>query len=277
MRLGTIRTATGTAAVRLDGAEAIEVGAVDVGSLLADPEWRTVATAAGGAPHRRDDLDFAPLVPHPEKIICVGLNYRTHILEMGRDLPSHPTLFAKYPPSLIGSGDDIMLPNVSDQVDWEAELALIIGAPVRHADDEEARAALAGYTVLNDISGRDWQRRTTQFLQGKTFEATTPVGPWLVTTDDPDAAAGHFPISCDVAGERMQEADTADLLFDPISIIRYCSSMLTLNPGDIIATGTPGGVGAARKPPRFLADGEEVVTRIDGIGELRNVCRAEKA
>ncbi len=276
MRLGTIRTATGTTAVRLDGAEAVDVGAVDVGALLSDPGWRTNAARADGPRYGVDDLDFAPLVPRPEKIICVGLNYRHHITEMGHELPTHPILFAKYPPALIGARDDIVLPVVSDMVDWEVELALVIGAPVRHARDDQAQAALAGYTVLNDVTGRDWQNRTSQFLQGKTFEATTPVGPWLVTPDDPDAAAGHFPLSCDVAGERMQEADTADLVFDPTYLIRYCSSMLTLRPGDILATGTPGGVGAGRKPPRWLTDGDEVVSRIQGIGELRNTCRAEK-
>lgn len=277
MRLGTIRTASGTAAVRLDGEFAVEIGPADVGALLADPRWRTASAAADGPRHRVDGLDLAPLIPHPEKIICVGLNYRQHIMEMGHDIPGHPTLFAKYPPALIGAYDDIVLPMAADSIDWEVELALVIGAPVRHASAEEAHAALGGYTVLNDISARDWQRRTSQFLQGKTFEATTPVGPWLVTTDDPDAAAGHFSISCDVAGERMQEADTSDLIFDPIHLIRYCSTILTLHPGDVIATGTPGGVGAGRKPPRFLADGEEVVTRIEGIGELRNTCRSEKS
>jgi acylpyruvate hydrolase len=273
MRLATVRTATSTVAVRHDGEVAVEIDAPDVGTLLADPGGREWGAAASGPRHPTAELDFAALVPHPEKILCVGLNYRSHILEMGHDLPDYPTLFAKYPPALIGAGDDIILPFESDAMDWEAELALVMAAPLRRASEAEARAGIAGYSVFNDVSARDWQRRTSQFLQGKTFEATSPLGPWLVTTDDPDATAGHFPISCDVAGQRMQQADTADLLFDPLAIVRYCSTILTLKPGDVIATGTPDGVGAGRKPPRWLADGEEVVTRIQGIGELRNTCR----
>jgi acylpyruvate hydrolase len=261
--------------VRLEGDIAVEVGTSDVGALLATPGWHARAAAAEGSTHAVEGLDFAPLVLHPEKIICVGLNYRNHIAEMGHDLPAHPTLFAKYPPSLIGAHDDIVLPAVSQQVDWEAELGVVIGAPVRHASEGEAEGAIAGYTVVNDVTARDWQARTSQFLQGKTFEATTPIGPWLVTSDDPAVAVGHFPMSCDVDGEHMQVADTAGLVFDAVALIRYCSTILTLVPGDVISTGTPGGVGAGRTPPRFLADGEVVVTRIEGIGELRNTCRAD--
>jgi acylpyruvate hydrolase len=277
MRLATIRRAGTTAAVRVDGDEAVEVGAADVGDLLANPAWRQVAAAAtGGARHRVADLDLAPLIPRPEKIICVGLNYSRHIEEMGHPQPDHPTLFAKYPPALVGPYDDIVLPDVSSAMDWEVELAVIVGSRVRYAGEGEAAAAIAGYTVINDITARDWQARTSQFLQGKTFEATTPLGPWLVTADDPAAAPGHFPLRCEVDGEVMQEADTADLVFGPAALVSYCSTVLTLAPGDVIATGTPGGVGAGRRPPRFLKDGEEVVTVVEGIGELRNRCRAEK-
>ncbi|MGH7750180.1 MAG: fumarylacetoacetate hydrolase family protein [Acidimicrobiales bacterium] len=168
-----------------------------------------------------------------------------------------------------------MIDPIRARADWEAELALVVGSRARHAGPEEARRALAGYSVLNDITARDWQGRSSQYLQGKTFESTTPLGPWLVTTDDPDASSGHWPISCDVAGERMQDADTEDLLFGPVDIVSYCSEILTLEPGDVIATGTPAGVGYRRQPPRYLAEGDEVLTRIDGIGELRNRCRAE--
>lgn len=276
MRLGTIRTAGRTAAVRIDGDRAVEIGAGDVGALLGDPDWRGRAQGADGPSHPLDGVDVAPLVPRPEKIICVGLNYRHHIAEMGHELPDYPTLFAKYPPALIGAYDDIVLPEASQAMDWEVELALVIGATIRHASENEAAAALAGYSVINDITARDWQRRTSQFLQGKTFEGTTPLGPWLVTPDEPDAAPGHFPLHCEVDGQRMQEADTGDLVFDPISLIRYCSTVLTLVPGDVIATGTPGGVGAGRKPPVYLADGQVVVTTVEGIGQLRNTCRAEK-
>ena len=151
----------------------------------------------------------------------------------------------------------------------------MIGQSVRHADDAAAQAAIAGYTVVNDVSVRDWQRRTQQFLQGKTFEATTPVGPWLVTADAPAAAAGHFPVTCEVDGVVMQDADSSDLLFGPIELVRYISDIITLAPGDIIATGTPSGVGAARTPPVFLRDGQLLTTRIAGIGECRNRCVKE--
>jgi acylpyruvate hydrolase len=265
MKLATIRTAAGTAAVRVDGDTVTEVGARDVGALLADPGWRERAEAADGSPHRAGTLDYAPVVPRPGKIVCVGLNYRTHIEEMGRELPRHPTLFAKFPEALIGPYDDLVLPAESDAVDWEAELAVVIGERVRHADEDGARAAIAGYAVLNDVSMRDWQFRTSEWLQGKTFEATTPFGPHLVTTDEvaPDAQ-----IVCELDGEVVQSSRISDLVFDPVRLIRYISTILTLSPGDVIVTGTTGGVGHARKPPRYLRPGQKLVTRIAGIGEL---------
>jgi acylpyruvate hydrolase len=274
MRLATIRTAAGTAAVRLQPDGAVHLGAADVGALLADGSWAERAVSAAGETFALDGLDYAPLVPHPEKIICVGLNYRNHILEMLHELPGHPTLFAKYPPTLIGAYDDIVLPAASDAVDWEAELAIVIGARVRHADDETAAAAIAGWTVLNDVSARDWQNRTSQFLQGKCFEGTTPIGPALVTTDEVGLDRG-LPIRCHVDGQLMQESVTSELLFGPIELVKYISTILTLAPGDIIATGTPGGVGHARKPPVYLRDGQVVTTSIDGVGECRNRCRSE--
>lgn len=281
MRLATIRTsdgtAAGTAAVRLDDEVATDTGAADVGELLAEPDWRARAAAASGRTWPVDGLDYAPLVPRPEKIVCVGLNYRNHILEMGHELPEHPTLFPKYAPTLIGAYDDIVLPDpeVSTRVDWEVELAFVIGSSIRHAaDDEAALAAVAGYTVLNDVSVRDWQSHTSQFLAGKSFEGTTPVGPALVTSDDP-AAAGPWALQCAVNGTVMQKSETGQLVFDVATLVRYLSTIFTLHPGDLIATGTPGGVGHARKPPVYLSPGDVVTSTIDGIGELRNTCRPE--
>ena len=271
VRLATIRTEDGTRAVRIDGGAATELAAADVGALLVDADWRDRAARASGPTRDAATLDYAPLVTRPDKIICVGLNYRSHILEMTRDLPDYPTLFAKYPSALIGARDDIRLPPVSSAVDWEAELAVVIGSPARYVSEDDSRAAIAGYTVCNDVSMRDWQNRTLQWLQGKTFEACTPLGPELVTLDeleDPDA----LDVSCDVDGEQMQHAITSDLLFGPAALVAYCSNIFTLLPGDVISTGTPGGVGAARNPPRFLADGSVVVTRIGGVGECRNRC-----
>jgi acylpyruvate hydrolase len=244
---------------------AIELGAADIGEFLHRPNWRTDAARADGPRHEATNLDYAPLILTPEKIFCVGLNYRSHILEMGRELPTYPTLFAKFARSLVGAYDPIELPAGSAEVDWEAELGVVIGTEVRHASPDEAAAAIAGYTVVNDVTARDFQYRTLQWLQGKTFEHSTPVGPWLVVGgEDPGE------ISCAVDGDVVQKADTADLVFDPIALIVYISQLITLTPGDLISTGTPGGVGHARKPPRYLTEHAELVTRIDGIGECRN-------
>jgi acylpyruvate hydrolase len=264
MRLGTIRTASGTSAVRIDGDLAIEIGASDVRALLAAGDWRALAGAADGPRHRITDLSYAPVVPRPGKIICVGLNYRTHIIEMGRDLPEYPTLFAKYPEALIGAFDPLTLPAESDQVDWEAEMAVVVGRRVRHAGAPAAADAIAGYSIINDVTMRDWQYRTPEWLQGKTFEATTPFGPHLVT---PDEIAPDAKISCLIDGEVVQDSTIADLLFGPVDLVRYISTILTLDPGDVIATGTMGGVGHARTPPRYLQNGQTLVARIEGIGE----------
>ncbi|MGH3712516.1 MAG: fumarylacetoacetate hydrolase family protein [Micromonosporaceae bacterium] len=271
MKLATIRTGAGTRAVRVDTDTAVELGYADLVDVLRTPDWQGWAATADGPRHRLDGLDYAPVVVAPEKIICVGLNYRGHILEMGRELPTHPTLFAKYGRALIGAYDEIALPAGSESVDWEAELGVVIGAEVRHASPEQARAAIAGFTVVNDVTVRDWQYRTAQWLQGKTFEATTPVGPWLVT--DPVGEPVSYPLSCQVDGDVVQKADTADLVFGPAALVAYLSEIITLAPGDLIATGTPGGVGHAREPRRYLQDGSELVTRIEGIGECRNSCR----
>jgi acylpyruvate hydrolase len=274
MRLATIRTPDGTRAVRVDGAAAVETGHVDVGALLAEPDWAAVAAAAAGPSHPFDGADLAPVVPRPSKILCVGLNYRNHILEMGRELPEYPTLFAKFAEALIGARDDIELAPESQAVDWEAELAVIVGSSVRRAGEGEAELAIAGFSVLNDVTMRDWQYRTSEWLQGKTFEATTPFGPVLVTPDElPGGVRPALTMTGRVDGETVQKAETSDLLFDPVALVQYVSTIITLRPGDVIATGTPGGVGHARKPPRYLADGMALTTEIAGIGSLRNVAR----
>jgi acylpyruvate hydrolase len=265
VKLATLRTEQGLHVVRVDGNGYVDLGPGDVGTLLADPDWRLKAADAVGDVQTLDPARLAPVVPRPGKIVCVGLNYRTHITEMGRDLPTHPTLFAKFAEALIGPYDRLTLPPESDAVDWEAELAVVVGHRVRRADRAAAEAAIAGYTVMNDITLRDWQFRTREWLQGKTWEASTPLGPWLVTPDElaPDAA-----ISCTVDGEVVQQSTVSDLLFDAADLVSYISTVVTLQPGDVIATGTTGGVGHARKPPRYLRAGQTIVTRVDGIGEL---------
>jgi len=268
-RLATIRTPDGTRAVRVDDAIAVEIGHADVGTLLADPAWRSLVATADGTSHPIDGLDYAPVVTNPEKVICVGLNYRDHIAEMGHAFPEYPTLFPKFARTLIGAYDPIARPPESVNMDWEAELTVVIGAEVRRADADAARAAIAGYTVANDVSMRDYQRQTSQFFAGKVWEATTPVGPWL-TVAEPGEPSPVARITSSVDGEVMQDSSTGELLFDPVHLVQYVSTMITLAPGDLILTGTPGGVGAGRQPARFLQPGELLVTAIDGFGELRN-------
>jgi acylpyruvate hydrolase len=276
MRLATIRRDGGTRAVRVEADHVVDTGRPDVGTLLGDPAWRDVAAAAAGPAYPRDGLVYAPVVPRPGKILCVGLNFATHIREMGRELPPFPTIFNKFPEALVGARDDIVLPAVSEAVDWEAELAVIIGAPVRHADPAAAAAAIAGYSVLNDVTARDWQYRTTQWLPGKTFEATTPFGPELVTQDELGLGQPALELSCAVDDDVVQSASTADLVFGPAATVSYVSAILTLQPGDVLALGTPGGVGHARLPPRYLQPGQVLTTCIDGLGACRNQCVREK-
>lgn len=273
MRLATLRTAEGTVAVRVEGDRAVELpGFGDVGEVLRRDALHQVGSLSGPE-HDLTGADLAPVVPAPGKIVCVGLNYRNHILEMGRELPEHPTLFAKYPEALIGPRDEIQLPPESDQVDWEGELAVVIGKRVRRASAEEAKAAIAGYSVLNDVTMRDYQYRTLQWLQGKTWENTTPFGPVLVTEDEIPADAQ---LVTTLDGEEVQRTPIDDLVFDAAALVRYISTIVTLQPGDVIATGTPGGVGHARKPARYLAPGQKLTTSVDGIGELVNVAVQEK-
>lgn len=274
MKLATVRTEDGLRAVRVENDGYVDIGPGDVGELLRREDWQAVAAAADGPVLQVEPSYLAPVVTHPGKIVCVGLNYRTHITEMGRDLPQYPTLFAKYPEALIGPNDTLTLPPESDAVDWEAELVVVVGRSVRRAERAEAEAAIAGYTVLNDVTLRDWQFRTREWLQGKTWEATTPLGPVLVTPDELPADAE---ISCTIDDEVVQKSTINDLLFDAADLVAYVSTMITLNPGDLIATGTTGGVGHARKPPRYLKDGQTVVTRVEGIGELVTRVRRDAA
>ena len=274
MRFATIRTDQGTTAARLDGDVLVPLAAADVGEMLAAGEGR-IPEREGTPAVPVPEADFAPVVTRPGKVLCVGLNYRAHILETGRELPEYPTLFAKFADTLMGPGDDLVLPSVSERVDWEVELGVIIGQPVYRATPEQAAAGIAGYTVINDVSMRDWQRRTLQWLQGKMFEHTTPVGPYLVTPDEVDNAV-DLEVRCVVDSDLMQQSRTSDLLFGPAEIVSYASQAITLRPGDVIATGTPGGVGNARKPPIYLQPGNVLRTWIEGLGECVNHCVAEK-
>ena len=268
MKLLTLRVGGTMQAVRQDGDRLVEIaGFPDLGALLEDPAWRAAAEAADGPRHPLDGADLAPVVPRPGKIICVGLNYRTHILEMDRELPRYPTLFAKYAETLTGPFDDIELPHEDTAVDWEAELAVVIGRPGRRIPHDRAGSHIAGYTVGNDVSMRTWQFRTREWLQGKVWERTTPLGPALVTADEFTPGPEIY---SSVDGELVQKASTGDLVFSPEFLISYVSAMITLLPGDVIFTGTPGGVGHARSPQRYLAVGQVLETGIAGLGALRN-------
>jgi acylpyruvate hydrolase len=269
MKVATIRTGRGTAAARIDGDVATELPFASVDHLLRSADWQSAA-AASGPSRSTAGLDYAPVVTQPTKVVCAGLNYRSHIAETGQPPPDHPTLFAKFARTLTGAGDEIIVPTTgSARVDWEAELAFVIGRPIRASSPGEAAGAIAGFTVANDVSMRDWQSRTLQWLQGKAWEATTPVGPHLVTPDECEGAA-DLRITCEVDGELMQDARTSDLVFPPAELAAYISAFVTLEPGDLILTGTAGGVGAARTPPVFIRSGQKVRTAIEGVGELVN-------
>ena len=276
MKLATARIEGSTRAVRVEGDALIDLGHADLGELLALPDWKNYAATTQGSSYPIEGTEFATLISRPSKVVCVGLNYRNHITEMGRDLPEHPTLFSKFSDTLIGATDDNMRPAETDSFDWEVELAVVIGTTVRRASTKQAEEAIAGFSVLNDITCRDWQFRTREWLQGKNWDSTTPVGPYLVTPDElPGGVRPKVDVSLSVDGAVMQSDNTGDLLFDPVYLVEYISTMIRLNPGDIIATGTPGGVGHARKPEVYLHGGEFVVAEIAGIGALANHVRAD--
>jgi acylpyruvate hydrolase len=267
MKLATLRLDGRTAAVRVDGTSATVIdGYPDLSALLAQPDWASIAEQASGKTVSLQGADFAPVVPHPGKIICVGLNYATHIKEMGRELPKYPTLFAKFAEALTGPYDDVVVPDyAAAELDWEAELAFVIGKQAYQVSEVNAADYIAGYSVINDYTMRDYQYRTLQWDQGKNFEKTSGFGPYLVT-----AYTLGTEIETRVVGKVMQSATTDDLVFTPAKLVDYISHIITLQPGDVIITGTAGGVGHARKPARYIQSGETVEVSIEGLGSVRN-------
>jgi 2-keto-4-pentenoate hydratase/2-oxohepta-3-ene-1,7-dioic acid hydratase in catechol pathway len=208
-------------------------------------------------------------VPRPPKLICIGLNYRDHAAEAHQEIPKVPTIFAKFSNVVIGPGDAIVLPKISRKPDYEAEFMFVIGAGGRNIAAQDWQRHVFGYTVFNDVSARDFQSATSQWMIGKTFDTFAPMGPYLVSADEiPDPHA--LDISLSIAGEVLQHSNTCELIFKIPDLIAYLSSVVTLEPGDVVATGTPAGVGFARKPPRYLQPGDEVIINIESIGELRN-------
>ncbi len=235
---------------------------------------KLIAEAPLNARYRLSEVKLLAPLPQPRKLICVGLNYLDHAKETGAEVPKVPTIFNKFATSVIGPGDNIVLPKVSKAPDYEAELAFVIGRGGRHIAAHDWAGHVFGYTIMNDVSARDYQRATSQWLMGKTFDTFAPLGPWIVTADeihDPHA----LDIQLDINGEVLQKSNTRELIFKIPDLIAFLSSVFTLEPGDIVSTGTPAGVGFTRTPPRFLRAGEEVVIKIPGIGELRNPIVAE--
>jgi 2-keto-4-pentenoate hydratase/2-oxohepta-3-ene-1,7-dioic acid hydratase in catechol pathway len=231
--------------------------------------------SASGPSYALSSVQLLAPIPRPPKFICVGLNYRDHAREAGLEIPSIPTIFSKFSNVVIGPNQPIVLPKGSQRPDYEAEFAFVIGPGGRHIPAARAMDHVFGYTIVNDVSARDYQMATSQWLMGKTFDTFAPMGPWIVTRDeiaDPHA----LDLSLEIGGEILQSSNTRELLFGIPALIEFISTVVTLEPGDIVSTGTPAGVGFARRPPRYLRPGDEVIIRIDGIGELRNPVIAEQ-
>ena len=269
MRLATLARPDGTTrAVVLHHDLAAPVdGYADVGALLrAGQRGLEAARAAqGGEPYAGEDLRRPVLAPGA--IVCVGMNYRAHIVEMGRELPDAPTLFSKLPRALTDPGADVQLPAPSQAVDYEGELAVVIGTGGREIAAERAWEHVAGLTLLNDVSARDFQRRTLQWFAGKTFQRSTPVGPVVVTPEELGDLGAHQ-LQTLVNGQERQRASLGDLVFDVPTLVADLSRIVELEPGDLIATGTPGGVGDPQG--RYLQDGDVVEVVVGAIGVLRN-------
>jgi 2-keto-4-pentenoate hydratase/2-oxohepta-3-ene-1,7-dioic acid hydratase in catechol pathway len=259
---------------------------VDLGKVL--PSYPTLADFIASNDYgRRDEIvsaekqgpklsqiKFLPVIPRPEKIVCAVRNYLDHHNEalasgLKRELAEYPPIFLRVWRSQVGHDEPVIRPKVSDHLDWEGELAVVIGKAGRHISQADAWAHVAGYSIFNDVSVRDWQRHAQQIASGKNFVGTGPFGPWLVTPDEIGDPA-KLKIETRVNGTVMQSADTSLLIFSLPRLIEYCSTIFDLVPGDVIATGTPAGVGFARKPPIFLKPGDVVEVEIENIGVLRN-------
>jgi 2-keto-4-pentenoate hydratase/2-oxohepta-3-ene-1,7-dioic acid hydratase in catechol pathway len=265
------------------GGELIGIGGAGFDSVLAviaggadamDRVRRWLKNPAPSEPFDPARTRLLAPVPRPPKIVCIGLNYSDHAAESNLPIPSTPTVFAKFQTALTGHRHPIVLPKNSARPDYEAEFAVVIGKGGRHIPEERWREHVFGYTIVNDVSARDFQMATTQWMIGKTFDTFAPIGPVIVTADE--IADPHtLDISLTLSGEVMQKSNTRNLIFGVPKLIAFLSSVFTLEPGDIISTGTPGGVGFARKPPRWLKPGDEVVVRVERLGELVNPVVAE--
>jgi len=284
VRLATIITARGPR-LHVAGAN----GYVDVADATGDPELSSLrrvleigpaALGAISAVSGRDGIspepaDFAPAVPEAPRILCLGVNYSEHAIEGGREVPTWPEAFVRGTGSLAGPYADLVRPALSSRFDYEGELGVVIGTGGRYIRARDAMAAIAGYVVLNDASAREWQRAGTQWTAGKNFEGTMPAGPELVTADEVDVT--DVALTTTLNGQVMQSARTSQMIVDIPSAIEFFSSFTRLRPGDVIATGTPGGVGFARKPPVWLQPGDLIEVTVEGVGTISNRVVAEEA
>jgi 2-keto-4-pentenoate hydratase/2-oxohepta-3-ene-1,7-dioic acid hydratase in catechol pathway len=254
----------------LDAAQLLGEDSTSVRELIAAGRLGELEAKLGesAAPITASEAELGPPVPDPDKIVCIGLNYRSHAAEAGIDPPPHPTFFAKFRNALVPSGATVKLPTASEKVDYEAEIAFVVGQRCKQVEADEALDAIAGYMLLNDLSARDLQFATPQWMPGKVFDGSAPCGPALVT---PDEAGAHDEISfsLELNGERMQEASTSDLIFSIPEVLSRLSQWMTLEPGDIVSTGTPSGVGSVREPRVWLKPGDEILIASPTLGELR--------
>ncbi len=250
-----------------DTREALAAVHRDIAARGIRPEWEPFCVEL-------ESCSWLPPVHRPEKIICIGLNYRDHAAESGMELPKEPVFFNKYNNALTGASGPVILPSNSAQVDYEGELAVIIGRTAKRVTRDAAMVHVGGYTILHDVSARDWQFRTGQWVSGKTFDTFAPCGPFLVTPEEiPDPHTLDIKLSLN--GSVMQNSNTRNLIFGVPFLVSYLSQIFTLQPGDIISTGTPPGVGFARKPQVFLRDGDKVEISVQNIGVMGHRCIAE--
>jgi len=274
MKLATFRISGSTTWGLIEGEEAVDLGAIlsdrlpDLRSAIAAGALAEVAASAARAPrHPLPAIEWLPVIPNPDKILCVGLNYETHRKETGRAEVGHPTIFARYANSQTGHLRDIVRPRVSTELDFEGELAVIIGKPGRYIARGDALGHVAGYACYNDGSVRDWQRHTHQFTPGKNFPDTGAFGPWMITPDEV-GDLGPLRLQTRVNGQVVQDTTLGQMIFDVPRQIEYCSAFTRLEPGDVIATGTPAGVGFGRRPREFLAPGDVATVTITSLGTL---------
>ena len=276
MKLATFETGGSVTWGLIEGDEAVDVGAVlrdrfpDLKSALAaDALSQLFSARKGGAKLKLSQIKWLPVIPNPEKILCIGLNYEMHRKETGRSEVENPTVFGRFANSQTGHLSDIVRPRVSKDLDYEGELAIIIGKPGRYISRDDAWHHIAGYACYNEGSVRDFQRHTHQFTPGKNFPGTGAFGPWMVTPDEV-GQLDDLRLQTRLNGEVVQDALLSQMIFDIPRQIEYCSTFTRLEPGDVIATGTPGGVGSRRTPPLWLKPGDVVEVEIDRVGLLRN-------